>query len=122
MTKYALYTYTTCNVGDEIQSIAARRFLPQVDYYVNRDELKDFHPDTDEEVKLIMNGWYSHKPWNIAISQENIHGLATSIFIADNAKNAFSENGGGATTLLTTAPTHWRTEHRYATLLRVTWD
>ena len=35
--KYALYKYSTENIGDEIQSIAARRFLPQVDYYIDRD-------------------------------------------------------------------------------------
>lgn len=59
MTKYALFTYSTGNVGDDIQSLAARRFLPQVDYMVNRDYMNDFHLDTDEEIKLIMNGWYS---------------------------------------------------------------
>lgn len=59
MTKYALFTYSTGNVGDDIQSLVARRFLPQVDYMVNCDYMNDFHPDTDEEIKLIMNCWYS---------------------------------------------------------------
>lgn len=36
MVKYALFSYSTENIGDEIQSIAASRFLPQIDYYINR--------------------------------------------------------------------------------------
>lgn len=56
MTKYALFNYNTENVGDEIQSLAAKHFLPQVDYYINRDFINDFHPESDEEIKLIMNG------------------------------------------------------------------
>ena len=61
--KYGLFEYTTENIGDEIQSIAARRFLPSVDYYFNRDSIDDTDTGADE-VKLIMNGWYTHKPEN----------------------------------------------------------
>ncbi|NQM33266.1 hypothetical protein HO412_10470 [Streptococcus suis] len=68
MTKFALLCYSTGNIGDEIQSVAAERFLPQVDYYLNRDYLHDFIADsTDEEIKLIMNGWYSHHPQNFPL-------------------------------------------------------
>lgn len=49
------YDYTI-NLGNEIQSIAARRFLPKIDYYVDHERLNSFDEDTD--VKLIMNGWY----------------------------------------------------------------
>ncbi|WP_272912137.1 hypothetical protein [Streptococcus suis] len=34
MTKSALFSYTTGNIGDEIQSVAASRFLPQIDYFI----------------------------------------------------------------------------------------
>lgn len=50
------------NIGDEIQAIAARRFLPKVDYYINRESLSGFVPPVRGEVKLIMNGWYMHNP------------------------------------------------------------
>lgn len=49
------YSYTT-NLGNEIQSIAARRFLPKIDYYIEHEKLNLFN--THEKVKMIMNGWY----------------------------------------------------------------
>lgn len=55
--KYALLTYSTENVGDDIQSIAARRFLPRVDYYIDRDQIGEWeNNDKNETVKLIANG------------------------------------------------------------------
>jgi len=62
MVKYGLLTYRTENIGDEIQSIAARQFLPGVDIYVERDSLNNVV--SDEKIKLIMNGWFTHKPEN----------------------------------------------------------
>nr|WP_294941937.1 polysaccharide pyruvyl transferase family protein [uncultured Mucilaginibacter sp.] len=49
------------NVGDFVQSIAARQFLPQVDVYCDREELNTYDGD---DVKMIMNGWYMHEPAN----------------------------------------------------------
>jgi len=60
--KYGLLTYRMENIGDEIQSIAARQFLPRVDVYVERDSLNKVV--SDEKIKLIMNGWFTHKPEN----------------------------------------------------------
>ncbi|HEM5253277.1 TPA: polysaccharide pyruvyl transferase family protein [Streptococcus suis] len=90
MTKYALFNYSTVNVGDEIQSLAAKRFLPRVDYYINRDFINDFHPESDEEIKLIMNGWYSHRPENFPIKLPQIKPLLVSMYFADYVKDAFS--------------------------------
>ena len=53
------YDYTT-NLGNEIQSIAARRFLPKVDYFIEHEKLERFDDDTN--VKMIMNGWYLDCP------------------------------------------------------------
>lgn len=61
------FCYTTGNIGDEIQSVAASRFLPQIDYFINRDYMNDFQIDTDDKIKLIMNGWYSHRPENFPL-------------------------------------------------------
>lgn len=64
--KYGLLTYDEdevgFNVGDNIQSIAARQFLPQVDTFINREKLAKYEGD---KVKLIMNGWFTHniKNW-----------------------------------------------------------
>jgi hypothetical protein len=38
-TQYLLFKYTTLNLGDEVQSIAAERFLPRVDRFVYRNQL-----------------------------------------------------------------------------------
>lgn len=55
--KYGLmsYDYTT-NLGNEIQSIAARQFLPKVDYFIEHEKLNLFR--SPEKVKMIMNAWY----------------------------------------------------------------
>ena len=45
------------NVGDYVQSLAARQFLPQVDQYMNREKLGEYR---GEKIKLIMNGWFTH--------------------------------------------------------------
>lgn len=49
------YSYTT-NLGNEVQSIAARQFLPKIDFYIDHEELNLFK--NPEKVKMIMNGWY----------------------------------------------------------------
>lgn len=36
------YDYTT-NLGNEIQSIAARRFLPKIDYFIEHEKLNLFN-------------------------------------------------------------------------------
>lgn len=59
--KYGLLTYAEnnsfFNIGDYIQSLAAKQFLPQVDRFINREKLSQYK---DENVKLIMNGWFTH--------------------------------------------------------------
>lgn len=58
--KYGLMvvgTESSANIGDYIQAIAARQFLPHVDVYIERERLKEYD---GEEVKMIMNGYYMH--------------------------------------------------------------
>ncbi|GAB2021307.1 hypothetical protein RyT2_03810 [Pseudolactococcus yaeyamensis] len=82
MTKFALYTYSTGNIGDEIQSLAAKRFIPQVDYYINRDSVGEFIDErNDDEIKLIGNGWYMHSPYAWPPRDENLSPLLLSMFI-----------------------------------------
>lgn len=49
------------NIGDYIQSIAARQFLGNVDIFLCREHLNEYSGD---KVKLIANGWYMHNPNN----------------------------------------------------------
>lgn len=85
--KYALFEYDTENIGDEVQSIAARRFLPRVDYYIDRDEIPSFRSKAGENVKLIMNGWYMHKPENWPPKIGSLDPLLISMYIDQKNKN-----------------------------------
>jgi hypothetical protein len=82
MTKFGLYEYNTCNIGDDIQSIAARRFLPKIDYYINRDRIGEFEDkENDEEIKKILNAWYMCAPYSWPPIDKNINLLLLSMFI-----------------------------------------
>lgn len=64
--KFGLIVYKNSpNLGDDIQSYAVRKLLPQVDYYIEREALDTFLPETLEKVAVIVSGWYlySHLNW-----------------------------------------------------------
>ena len=59
--KYGLMYYkATDNIGDDIQTYAAIKYLPHIDYYIDRENLSCFVPKQKEYVSMIMNGWYIH--------------------------------------------------------------
>ena len=63
--KYGLIVYKDIvNIGDDIQSYAMERFLPHVDYIVDREHLDSFYTKTGEKVAAIFGGWYLHCPLN----------------------------------------------------------
>ena len=65
--KYGLLYYKdTDNIGDDIQSYAASRFLPKIDYLIDRENLENFTPNKKEYVKVIMNAWYIHDKYNFS--------------------------------------------------------
>lgn len=67
--KYGLITFKeTENIGDDIQSYAAKQFLPKTDYYIEREKMDLFLPKKKEQVVTIMNGWYLHSKINFPIS------------------------------------------------------
>lgn len=87
MSKYGLLSYNSINIGDEIQSIAASRFIPQVDYYINREKLSLFNARSEKRgIKLIMNAWYMWRP-NRFIPPETIEPLLISMCIGKNIQN-----------------------------------
>lgn len=55
------------NIGDYIQSIAARQFWGNIDVFLNREHLNEYLGD---KVKLIANGWYMHSPENWPPSED----------------------------------------------------
>lgn len=92
--KYGLLTYDEnnrfFNVGDNIQSLAAKQYLPQVDEFINREKLADYKGD---KVKLIMNGWFTHNTTNW-VPSENIDPVFVSFHMNNTAApNMLSEKG-----------------------------
>ncbi len=82
---YGLLTYDEnkrfFNVGDNIQSLAARQFLPQVDQLLNRERLGDYKGD---KIKLIMNGWFTHNIHNW-VPSDDVDPLFVSFHINNTA-------------------------------------
>lgn len=54
----------TENIGDDIQAYATERFLPQIDYFIDRESLNVFQSDNHERVAVIMNAWYMYHKYN----------------------------------------------------------
>lgn len=55
----------TDNIGDDIQSYAASKFLPQIDFFIDREKLDSFYGDGDSQrVAVIMNAWYMYTKFN----------------------------------------------------------
>ncbi|HEY0091991.1 MAG TPA: hypothetical protein VGB43_05830, partial [Flavobacterium sp.] len=69
------------NVGDNIQSLAAKQYLPRVDSFLSRETLADYDGD---KIKLIMNGWFTHNVHNW-VPSENINPLFVSFHINNTA-------------------------------------
>ncbi|WP_299216920.1 polysaccharide pyruvyl transferase family protein [uncultured Aquimarina sp.] len=92
--KYGLLTYDEnkrfFNVGDNVQSLAAKQFLPKVDTYLNREQLGDYKGDP---IKLIMNGWFTHNTHHW-VPSEDIVPLFVSFHMNNTAAPAMlSEKG-----------------------------
>ncbi len=65
--KYGLLMYkNTDNIGDDIQSYAAKRFLPRIDAVIDRESMDSFRLESGqtEPISVIMNAWFMHKKYN----------------------------------------------------------
>ncbi len=83
--KYGLLTYEEnakfFNVGDNIQSLAAKQYLPRVDEFINREELGAYKGGP---TKVIMNGWFTHNIHNW-VPSDDIDPLFVSFHINNTA-------------------------------------
>lgn len=82
---FGLLSYRTANIGDEIQSLAARQFLPRVDYYLDRDALPEGLAKAPGAVDAILNGWWM---WGTAWPPpQNLTPLLVSMYfeVSDDA-------------------------------------
>lgn len=59
----ALKYNNSCNLGDNIQTLAALQYLPIVDYWIDRDT-STITPSTKERIVVIYNGWFNEYFWN----------------------------------------------------------
>jgi exopolysaccharide biosynthesis predicted pyruvyltransferase EpsI len=86
---------SSINLGDEVQSIAARRLLNNVDHYIDRENTHKF--TSDEHVKLLCNGWFMGNannwppsdcilPLFISMHISSANGTASKIFTPSNIK------------------------------------
>ncbi len=80
--KYGVVFYKdTDNIGDDIQSYAVMQFLPHVDYLIDREKLCDF--SNDEDVAVVMNGWFLHNKYNWPPAK-GIYPLCVSMHFSPN--------------------------------------
>lgn len=56
--QFGYISYSTTNLGDDIQAIAAKRFLPENSIGIERELIGQFTHTS--KVKTIVNGWYMH--------------------------------------------------------------
>lgn len=56
----------TDNIGDDIQTYAAERFLPRIDCLIDRESTHIFCPDEGEAqvTAVIMNAWFMYHKYN----------------------------------------------------------
>lgn len=59
-----LYNKANVNMGDDIQTFATARFLPHVDYFIDRERMDEFYSENKEPVAMIMNAWYMWAKWH----------------------------------------------------------
>lgn len=72
------------NIGDNIQSLAAKQYLPTLEKHLNREKLADYK---GEKIKLFMNGWFTHNSANWVPSDK-----ITPLFVSFHMNIAAASN------------------------------
>lgn len=85
---FAAMRSVTNNVGEEVQWLAAERFLPRIDMLANKERMTDLNPI--KCTKLIMNGFYTRRVKKF-IPGNNVEPLLTSMHIWPECYGAFSK-------------------------------
>lgn len=76
--KFGVLKYSAINIGDDIQSIAAMRFLPRIDEYIHRDRMDKYRSSI--KTKVIMNAAWMLEPWHMPPS-DDVEPLLTSVHL-----------------------------------------
>ncbi len=56
--QFGYISYSTYNIGDDIQTIAAKRFLPDDSVAIDREFIGAF--TAESQIRVLINGWYMH--------------------------------------------------------------
>lgn len=67
-TKFGFISHSTLNIGDDIQSIAAKQFLPPNALHVDREFISQF--TYGSKVNTVVSGWFMHQKndyWDLAL-------------------------------------------------------
>lgn len=80
---WGLLTYTTMNLGDDIQSLAALRFLPEATVLLDRDDLSGSNPPAS--AAIILNGWWMHHHERLALGACDLDPLLVSMHLTNRA-------------------------------------
>ncbi len=82
--KFGVIMHTsTQNIGDDIQTYAAKCHLPSVDYFIDRECLDVFETPDGKPVATIMAAWYMWHKWNWPPSKYIVP-LFTGIHFSDH--------------------------------------
>lgn len=77
---FGYISHSTINIGDDIQSIAAKRFLPENALPVDREFISQFtYP---EKVKTVVSGWFMHHTggyWDLKLPPPQISWPPSSV-------------------------------------------
>ncbi|MEL0553763.1 polysaccharide pyruvyl transferase family protein [Raoultella lignicola] len=93
MSKYGVIVYeggefesqNLLNLGDYVQSTAAKQFLPRVDEFITREGMHRYNKDN---VQMIMNAWYMANPENFPPASQ-IDPLYVSVHLNSSIINRF---------------------------------
>lgn len=80
------------NIGDYIQSVAAEQYTGRDVVYVQAEESHEY---SGEPVKLIMNGWFMHKPENWPPAKQIVPLIISFHINPANGERMLSEKGIG---------------------------
>ena len=87
--KFGLLTISSMNIGDEIQNIAARRFIPEIYKYIHRERISKYK--FEDKIKLIMNAWWMWQPANCC-PDESIDPLLIAMHFTPTFRNKILSN------------------------------
>jgi len=85
--KYGLLKSSALNLGDEIQSVVVRPFLPRVDVYLDGCYLKSV--TSDQKIKLIIHGCFNSKAENWPPSSD-IEPLIVSFHMGEHVRERWT--------------------------------